>query len=105
MFRHDSDSSAFATGLLAGAVVGAGLALLFAPKSGEQLRGDITDSVDALRDAVAERYRDLAERAGVQLDNLQARAERAADILEASAREVINTAAREYDRARGSANP
>lgn len=102
MFQHDSDSSAFATGLLTGAVVGAGLALLFAPKSGERLRGDLTDSVSALRDAVADRYRDLAERAGVQLDNLQARADRAADNLEAGARDMISSVAREYGRTRSS---
>ncbi|MCC7126876.1 MAG: YtxH domain-containing protein [Acidobacteria bacterium] len=100
MFHHrDRDSSAgFSTGLLAGAVVGAGLALLFAPKSGTELRDDISESVNSLRDAIGDRYRDLAERAGVELDNIQERVDRAAEQIESSARAVVETAAQRARR-------
>ena len=46
-----------------------------------------------LRDAVARRYRALAEMAGVELDNLEERIDRAAEAVESSAREVLESAA------------
>jgi len=39
---------------LAGAVVGAGLALLYAPKTGEELRGQISDLADDAIDKIKE---------------------------------------------------
>jgi gas vesicle protein len=94
MFHHDkSTSSGFTTGLLAGAVVGAGLALLYAPKAGVELRGEIGESVTALRDAMTDRYRDLAERVAGRLDTLLARVERAAEHLEAEARDLVEAGA------------
>lgn len=94
MFHHDkSTSSGFATGLLAGAVVGAGLALLYAPKAGAELRGDLGESVGALRDQVSDRYRDLADRVASRLETLLARVERAADNLEAEARDLVDAGA------------
>lgn len=38
---------------LAGGLVGAGIALLFAPKSGKELRGDIKELAASTRDSVA----------------------------------------------------
>ena len=71
MYRNDSDLGAgFTLGILAGAAIGAGLALLFAPKAGQALRSDIADSVDSLRTAVAERYQELAERAQSWSDSI-----------------------------------
>lgn len=93
MFHRDEESGAgFVTGLLAGALVGAGVALLLAPKAGADLRGDIGESVGSLRDAVNRRYRDVATRAGVTLDNLQDRVIRATEAFEAGARELVSTA-------------
>jgi gas vesicle protein len=88
---------------MAGAAVGVGLALLFAPKSGARLRQDIGESFDAVREAMANRYRELAARAGVELDHLHARIDRAADRFETSAHELVHSAARqvrELNRAR-----
>ncbi|MCC7176988.1 MAG: YtxH domain-containing protein [Acidobacteria bacterium] len=94
MFHHGKNtSSGFGTGLLAGAVVGAGLALLYAPKAGAELRGDIGESAGALRDSMTERYRDLAARVAGRLDTLLARVERAADRLEAEARDLVEAGA------------
>ncbi|HUL01223.1 MAG TPA: YtxH domain-containing protein [Nitrospirota bacterium] len=39
--------------LLVGGVVGAGIGLLFAPKSGKELRGDISDFTARARDKVS----------------------------------------------------
>jgi gas vesicle protein len=90
--RYDH-SYGFTSGILAGAVIGGALALLFAPKPGTQLRGDIGESVNSLRDALARRYRELADRAGVDVDDLQDQVERAAQSFEASARDFVDSAA------------
>lgn len=96
MYRTDSrdSGSGFAMGVISGAVVGAGLALLFAPKAGRALRSDLAESMDALRSAIADRYETLAARAGVEIDNLSATVETAADALEARAKAAVDTAAR-----------
>jgi gas vesicle protein len=84
MFDRDRESRAgFATGMLAGALVGASVALLLAPKAGSALRGEI---------GVNRRYRELAERAGVTVENLQDRVMRATDAFEAGAREMLRSA-------------
>ena len=82
----------FVAGMAVGAVVGAGLALLFAPKVGSDLREGIGESFTNLRDAVADRYQDLAARAGVKLDDLQERADRAAKHIESGARDLVDAA-------------
>jgi len=95
MYRSDRDSSAgFALGVISGAAVGAGLALLFAPKSGAALRSDIADSVEPLRAAIARHYQELADRAGVELENLHERVDSAAAALEERATAAVRSAAR-----------
>ena len=63
-----------AAGIVIGFVVGGALALLLAPKSGAQLRGDIGDALD-----------DLKDKAEQMVDDIQVSA---ADVLEKS-RSVI----------------
>lgn len=46
----------FMFGLLCGAAVGAAIGLLFAPKSGAELRTQIADSADKLRRRAGEKY-------------------------------------------------
>ena len=63
---HNDDSSASEklVFLLIGAGIGATLALLFAPKSGRELRGDIADYTKRGLDAAGEGARVLGTRAG-----------------------------------------
>lgn len=51
-----------------GAGIGAAVALLFAPKSGEELRGDIADGVDEGVSQVQRTGRDLKRRAQRAVD-------------------------------------
>ena len=58
--RFDNEGSArgiFVLGLLAGAVVGAGLGMLFAPKSGSDLRRDISEQAGNLANTASEGYK------------------------------------------------
>lgn len=93
--RHEDQNAGFAAGIITGAIVGAGLALLLAPKSGAALRDELGESWMTLREAVGRRYRELAERAGVELDNLQERIDQTANAVETSATKLIDAAARE----------
>ena len=96
MYHEHQDSNAgFAAGVITGALVGAGLALLLAPKSGAALRDELGESWTSLRDAVARRYRDLADRAGVELENFQERVDQTANAVEASAAKLVDAAAQE----------
>jgi gas vesicle protein len=58
-----SDNSTKFTYFLAGASVGALVALLFAPKSGRELRGDISDATRRSIDYTQENARALTEKA------------------------------------------
>ena len=57
----DTPNMAFVAGLCAGVVIGAGLALLFAPQRGEALRGQIADSASAVGQAVSSTFDSVTE--------------------------------------------
>jgi gas vesicle protein len=83
-------TSGFAIGLLVGAVAGAAVALLFAPKPGVELRGNIGESVTSLRDAAARRLRDIANRAGI--DDLSATVGKVKSSASSAARDIMESA-------------
>ncbi|MEP6716827.1 MAG: DUF892 family protein [Terriglobia bacterium] len=59
--RGGEESSGFGmTGLIAGILIGAAVALLYAPKEGQKLRGDLKNTADDLR-ARGEEWRGTAE--------------------------------------------
>ena len=94
MSNYERDGAGFAVGALTGALVGAGLALLLAPKAGQELREDLGESLTSLRGAVARHYRELAARAGVEIENLEERVDAAAEAIEVSARELLDRSPR-----------
>ena len=77
--EQSTGSGTFLLGALAGALVGAGVALLMAPKAGAEVRSDLSDGYSSVRDAAARRYRDLADRASAKLDQASARFEEKVD--------------------------
>jgi len=62
MSEHESGKS-FAAGLLLGALVGAGVTLLFAPQSGEDTRRLIRRRAKRLASDARDRYDDLVDKA------------------------------------------
>lgn len=93
-YERESNGAGFAAGALTGALVGAGLALLLAPKAGTELREELGESLTSLREAVARRYRELAARAGVEIEHLEERVDAAAESIEVSARELLSRSPR-----------
>jgi len=64
--RYDAEGggSSFVIGLLTGTVLGAGLGMLFAPKTGSELRHQIGGQAGNLANSASEGYRRAAETAG-----------------------------------------
>ncbi len=50
LHKEESNGAAVLISFLVGGIVGAGLALLFAPYSGRKMRGKIADMADDVRD-------------------------------------------------------
>jgi gas vesicle protein len=72
----------------AGAAIGASIALLYAPSSGEVTRRRIGRKVNEQRDRLAESGRDLLDRSKDVIDRGKRMAEEAADVLE-SGRKIV----------------
>jgi gas vesicle protein len=63
--RYNSEpGGGFFMGLLAGTVLGAGLGMLLAPKSGSDLRGQLGEQARNLSTKASEQYRRASETAG-----------------------------------------
>jgi gas vesicle protein len=74
---NGSSTGAFFTGLFAGAVIGAGLGLWFAPKAGTEMREQLAGTAKDMGQRVSKTVNDLADRGREVFDR---------------AREVVNTA-------------
>jgi len=60
--REPFDAGMFLAGVLTGAAIGAAVALLFAPQSGEEMRHEIADAGMHLKDRVSSSYSSVADR-------------------------------------------
>jgi gas vesicle protein len=60
----NSGGGGFVMGLLTGTVLGAGLGMLFAPKAGAELRGQLSEQAGNLANTASEGYRKVTENAG-----------------------------------------
>jgi len=102
--EYDSDSSAAnkLTYLLVGGGIGAVLALLFAPKSGEELRGDIADVTRKGIDRSKEAAGQLQERAG---EYYEVSREKASELYQAAADKAGELGEKAKSVAATTANP
>lgn len=62
-YREGGGGGSFVMGLLTGAVLGVGLGMLFAPKSGSELRSQLSDQAGNVADQASEGYRRASESA------------------------------------------
>jgi gas vesicle protein len=67
-FEREEGGGSFLMGLLAGTVLGAGLGMLFAPKSGAELRSQIGDQAGKLRDKASDTYSHASDKVGQLVD-------------------------------------
>jgi gas vesicle protein len=100
MYREEGTGASFALGLFAGAVIGAGVALLFAPKTGtetrellgQQYRGladRVSDATETLRQQARERGQQitsqLSDRVSSVTDRITSATDRAATTADRTA--------------------
>src|SRR5215813_12754776 len=89
--RFDSDGGgggSFVMGLLTGTVLGAGLGILFAPKSGSDLRNQISEQAGSLANTASEGYRRATETAGDWADRGRDLVDKAKDAVSRGAEEA-----------------
>jgi len=69
----------FLAGLCAGAIVGTGVALLFAPRTGSELRGQLADSASRASDAVSKTMDAFSQRGQQMAARVQSTVSQAGD--------------------------
>jgi gas vesicle protein len=71
MYREEATGASFALGLFAGAIIGAGVALLFAPKAGNETRELLGQQYRGIADRVHETTESLRQQARDKSQNLK----------------------------------
>ena len=60
-YEDEYSTVSFVSGLLLGAALGSGLALILAPQSGRRTRRDLVRSIEDVADSAAERWDDVTD--------------------------------------------
>jgi hypothetical protein len=76
-FEREDGGGSFLMGLLAGTVLGAGLGMLFAPKTGSELRNQLGEQAGRLRTTAADGYSQATEKVSQIVDRGREAYERA----------------------------
>jgi gas vesicle protein len=76
-FEREDGGGSFLMGLLAGTVLGAGLGMLFAPKAGSELRGQVSEQAGRLRTTANDAYSQAQEKVSQMVDRGREAYERA----------------------------
>ena len=67
-FEREDGGGSFLMGLLAGTVLGAGLGMLFAPKTGSELRNQLSEQTGQLRNKANDAYTQASEKVSQMVD-------------------------------------
>lgn len=78
-----NENSKIILAALGGAVIGAGLALLFAPASGKETRENISDELEDAKDKVKESVKDAMDKMNELKEDLIAKGKETLDELKA----------------------
>lgn len=89
----EDDYSGSVLWFVAGAAIGASIAILFAPASGDETRGLIAKKTSAGRDALTESGNDMMDRGRELFDRARKLTDEAADMFDKGRKLVDNTAA------------
>lgn len=92
--HSDASWASMLAGMVVGAVIGAGVSLLYAPKPGKELRDAVCQQLDELREYVDQTTRELAEAAKTRLAEVQSDIADAMDGARAAATEQADAMTR-----------
>jgi gas vesicle protein len=87
-YENDGQGNGFMMGLLTGAVLGAGLGMLLAPKAGNELRGALGEQARNLGTKASEQYRRASETASGWADRGREFVDRAKDAAQRGVEEA-----------------
>ena len=94
--ESQNSRSGFVIGLFTGAMLGTGLGLLFAPRAGSELRGQIADSTTGAGKEVLKKYRQASDLVSETVDELATRGhhayDRALDVISRAKGEAVQAA-------------
>jgi gas vesicle protein len=88
MSDRDSDFGAFLSGFVVGGLVGAAVALLMAPQSGEETRTVIKEKSIELRDTAMERAEEVRAKAGEAVEQARTKAGEVAETAKSKAADL-----------------
>ncbi len=88
----NNDFGAFLAGVIVGGLTGAAVALLMAPKSGEEVRGTIREKSIELRERAQETVEEARQRAEKAIEETQAQAESAIEEMRKRVEEITELA-------------
>ncbi len=104
-FENEGGGSGFVVGLLTGTVLGAGLGMLFAPKTGSEMRGQLSDTANSVSRTASESYRKAAGAASNIAEKSRDLYGRARDAVSRGAEEVKRYGSEAQDRMSGPGRP
>jgi gas vesicle protein len=87
-YEQGGGNGAFMMGLLTGAVLGAGIGMLLAPKAGSELRGAVAEQAKNWGSAASEQYRKAADTAGTWAEQGRDMVSKARDVVSRGADEA-----------------
>ena len=87
-YENEGGGGGFMMGLLTGAVLGAGLGMLLAPKAGSEIRGAIGEQARNLGNAASDQYRKATENASGWAERGREFVDRARDAVQRGAEEA-----------------
>lgn len=96
MADRDGDFGAFFTGFIIGGLVGAAVALILAPQSGEETRTLIHDRSIELKDKAAEKAETARIKAEAAAAEARARADELAKLTQEKANEIVKKGQEAY---------
>lgn len=100
MAEQTNEGWGFLTGMMVGAAIGATAALLFAPKRGRELRGDIVDAANEFGEGVSTTMNDLGKAAGDLVDRGRSAATEASRAVREGAQNVADSSSALYESGR-----
>lgn len=68
-YDHEAQVMNFISGLVLGAIIGAGVAMLTAPQSGRRTRRRMRKAATGMRDTAGDRWEELADDVKVRVDD------------------------------------